>query len=815
MKRKSTLTILLLLLMSSTCLGWMDFRLDTPIDRLADNSAVDIILGGDYLWFATSRGISGTSDGGQTWITYNSSNGLNSNDVSALAYSEGRLWVGTAHNVVITDQTIPWGDGFNITTDNGQTFESYQPKSASFASMLPYDIAILDSAAWAPCFAGGLIRSLDYGQTWQNIFASAEDSLDFVDEAFTRRTNLYYSVVVDTFAQDTVQVWAGSAAGIHRYLYIDESIKLAGMRTWDISFDGDSSVWLALDGGLSRGDPINDNPDYQYYSWDTKQGLLSDYFCAVEAAHGLTVAAAWNPDIPEGLGFNYTLDNGESWAESTPDQAVGSGKIVKEIVNYDDILFAACSEGGLIRSIDSAQTWESIFPIDGETSSDRPFNRFYCVFAESLPGDTLALWAGTDSGLFVMTFDDPVNDPLSTEHFDFVDDDSTGQHVEAVFVRERDETPHVWIATHPVNAAVGQYQVLRSTNRGAEWTRPLQTSAVYDITDWLGWLLVASDDNVIWTFTDGDESTDFDEILSLGLIDSSFTKVEAAGDYVWIGSLEIPVRFPWKNTLWIVERVTTDPLKYDRHFIYDTLSGITGDFVTALGLQYHDGKTTLWAATQKTEGGTNGISKTTNSGDDWIGNSNGLQAWNFAFDDGDVYVASSQGLYRMQEDEPDFSRIDFEENFRRYISETAEFYAVRVVEDDLWVGSSDGIARTDLVDNSTEIFREFRNVETLEGGEPYASPVPVSPSRGLGFVRFHYHLPQADYVTIEIYDFAMNLVATPVDNQPREPREVSDQEDDDGWNLKNDNGDIVAAGVYFFKIEMSGREQWGKLMVLP
>jgi len=71
-------------------------------------------------------------------------------------------------------------------------------------------------------------------------------------------------------------------------------------------------------------------------------------------------------------------------------------------------------------------------------------------------------------------------------------------------------------------------------------------------------------------------------------------------------------------------------------------------------------------------------------------------------------------------------------------------------------------------------------------------------------------------VTIKVYDFAMNLVATVIDNQPREPRETSDQDDDDRWDMRNENGDIVAAGTYFFVIEKAdGGKEWGKLMVLP
>jgi len=62
----------------------------------------------------------------------------------------------------------------------------------------------------------------------------------------------------------------------------------------------------------------------------------------------------------------------------------------------------------------------------------------------------------------------------------------------------------------------------------------------------------------------------------------------------------------------------------------------------------------------------------------------------------------------------------------------------------------------------------------------------------------------------------MNLVKTVVDNQLREPRDAADQDDEDTWDMRNGDGEVVAAGVYFFIIEKSaGETEWGKLMVLP
>jgi len=94
------------------------------------------------------------------------------------------------------------------------------------------------------------------------------------------------------------------------------------------------------------------------------------------------------------------------------------------------------------------------------------------------------------------------------------------------------------------------------------------------------------------------------------------------------------------------------------------------------------------------------------------------------------------------------------------------------------------------------------------------TPLPSSPySSPGGKVRFHYKFDNDGDVTIKVYDFAMNLVATPVENVARVG---GTQYDNDSWNMRNDNGKIVATGPYYFKVEnSSGEEEWGKIMVIP
>ena len=69
----------------------------------------------------------------------------------------------------------------------------------------------------------------------------------------------------------------------------------------------------------------------------------------------------------------------------------------------------------------------------------------------------------------------------------------------------------------------------------------------------------------------------------------------------------------------------------------------------------------------------------------------------------------------------------------------------------------------------------------------------------------------------EIYDFAMNLVKRVVDNESFDtgfyPSAGYGRRT---WDGLNGEGEKVAVGMYYFKVELStGEVRWGKLAVIP
>ena len=246
---------------------------------------------------------------------------------------------------------------------------------------------------------------------------------------------------------------------------------------------------------------------------------------------------------------------------------------------------------------------------------------------------------------------------------------------------------------------------------------------------------------------------------------------------------------------------------------------ISGNFVVALGHQKTATKNIIWAATWKAEGETEtyAVSKTENGGLSWEIMLEEEKAHNFAFDDSIAYVATDNGLYKSTDYGNTwylFPRMNDTTSGDKIF--TNEVYSAYGKNGDLWIGTADGLAFTSDNGYNWDITRAF--VATGKGDEPrtYAYPNPFSPLRHNllgddGYVRFQYNTLKPTAVTIKIFDFAMDLVTTVAEDKSMPgPGDFSEV-----WNGRNDYGDQVANGVYFYSVDLDGDgTYWGKIMIV-
>ncbi len=89
-------------------------------------------------------------------------------------------------------------------------------------------------------------------------------------------------------------------------------------------------------------------------------------------------------------------------------------------------------------------------------------------------------------------------------------------------------------------------------------------------------------------------------------------------------------------------------------------------------------------------------------------------------------------------------------------------------------------------------------------------PTPYSPARW-DAVRLQYNLTAPSYITIKVYDFAMDYVVTVCNAKYR----GSSGDYHEIWDGTSARGEIVANGVYFYKLVKSGQgTAWGKIVIL-
>ena len=243
---------------------------------------------------------------------------------------------------------------------------------------------------------------------------------------------------------------------------------------------------------------------------------------------------------------------------------------------------------------------------------------------------------------------------------------------------------------------------------------------------------------------------------------------------------------------------------------------LTGNFVPALGAQItNSGKHIIWAATWTAEGSTEyyGVSKSEDMGITWarvLGSvEEPIRAHNFAFEDSVVYVCTDDGLLKSADYGETWGTFppirDAVTGERTY---EQEIYSSATGTGRLFVGGPDGLGISDDGGFTWALERSYPIPGKSGQPDAYAYPNPFSPSR-FSVVRFQYRLEHADEVTLEIYDFAMELLIRPVKDAYRIAGDHSEV-----WNGLGPGGREIANGVYFFRLTGGGEERWGKVLIL-
>lgn len=241
---------------------------------------------------------------------------------------------------------------------------------------------------------------------------------------------------------------------------------------------------------------------------------------------------------------------------------------------------------------------------------------------------------------------------------------------------------------------------------------------------------------------------------------------------------------------------------------------LPGDFVVALDIQNTTGGKTIWAGCRPAFSGYMRVAFSQDEGASWHeapigGISNTVEAWDFSFADDTVYVATGFGLYMSNGDYTSWMLLSGfrDTSDQTFYQDNAPFFAVDVIDGIVWGGGSDGVVMRQP-SGEWDVFRSGRDPE-----DHYAYPSPFSPFQSTRKGTTIHFKPQSDTrATIGIYDINLELVKMIVS---RIFRRGGVESDDIVWDGTSDDGELVANGVYFYRIELdSGDDLWGKVVVI-
>jgi hypothetical protein len=325
--------------------------------RLQSNSITDIRILDPYIWLGTGSGLQVTSDKGLTFSNFSNNPGMASGSISAIDIQDGVIWVATAFDTVVNEDSFSAGGGLSWSDNGGLKWNfidqpvdpndpeglGYQPTTTNIQNVT-FDLALTDNTIWIASWGGGLRKTVDNGQTWTVV---TPDGLPF--DVLTNLNHRTFTVI------DAANgLWAGTAQGINK--------STDGGQTW--------TQYTAQNGSGISGNFIT-----QLAEQITSEGSI-------------IWAATWQAEDPnEFFAVSRTMNNGLTW------NTMLEGEKVHNFGFDGDAVFIV-SDNGLFKSPDMGNTWGLYPQITASDGKKILTTEYFDVKAENG-----TIWVGTKDGL--------------------------------------------------------------------------------------------------------------------------------------------------------------------------------------------------------------------------------------------------------------------------------------------------------------------------------------------------------------------------------------------------------------------------------
>ncbi len=365
------------------------------VDTVTDKTMNTIFIG------TNSAGIWKTVDGGDNWINITDNSGysiIGINDICGDPLNGNIIYAATGGNFM--DRSHGYGIGILKTTDHGVTWSRIYPDSIwqNQSKSLNINKIIIDPSNNQRVYAladTSVIRSLDGGQSWQNIFATNACRFDTIHE----HTNFLYLRDIEMKPDDPSILYVSTD---HRTIYNNRQAEV-----WKISNVFETNINKVLSQRLDV-----QLPKFEFVS-DTIHSIYTErYAIAVTPAEpnaiyiGCTVFPYNSTYVPRQFTiFKYENNQWDRKLKAPIDEQTeygGCGFFKLELLvspSNPNILYV----GG--NTFDKINNWHNEIHIDydSEDKGYHPDTRYALIIKNDLQPDTTGnhdiLFAGNDGGI--------------------------------------------------------------------------------------------------------------------------------------------------------------------------------------------------------------------------------------------------------------------------------------------------------------------------------------------------------------------------------------------------------------------------------
>ena len=259
---------------------------------------------------------------------------------------------------------------------------------------------------------------------------------------------------------------------------------------------------------------------------------------------------------------------------------------------------------------------------------------------------------------------------------------------------------------------------------------------------------------------------------------------------------------------------------------YTKQDGLAGDWITGIEIQTFEDRERVWLVSRTFPYTSHGLTYSDDGGSTWNAiystRELGLFGNHISFNSDSIYYSTSNGLYVNYLND-NSSNVDFWDQFHINSDSDGESllddrtYGSLYFEEQLFVGTSDGLAIYDIDNGLWEILRSFDIKpsglrDDSEYFSAYPNPLYIDEphySTSKQQARFYIKDIGSSSMFIEIFDFNMDRV-----KKINQIYSISINEHEAVWNGKNDYGLQCANGVYFCKLSTGDSYYWTKLVIV-